>query len=224
MSKKKHKNQPVIETVVETTPVEAVTTTSVEKTHNTETIDLKKWYEKVKFKDFKSVVVKCENKREFDLRTMYDSTIDFILSEFAFDDSKIYLVSRQTFLKTMCLMHQVSPNLSKKENKTENAAVSVFGDVVNMFENIFDVDDHYTKVAFVAYGVHEHEDKFIVYNSGKLLLMSKTMYEMFKAGELTADTEVVVVDVSFEALGVFQHQDAEVVVEEKEVTETTATE
>ena len=238
MSKKSRKAREGIVINTETTgkPIDkvkteskTVDTTSIEKTHNTVTLNLKRLYEKVKFSFLVSAIIQCVNGLTFDVQFMYSKVIEFILTQFTFKTDTVYLVSRKTYLNIMCKLFDLSPTMSKKSNKMENATITVYGDDVQGFINVFDVDKHYTRVCMVAHDCFVHDGINIVYVNGNVLFMHHDIFTKFQNGEMLNDTTVQVIDIDYNLIPSFKPQciivrDDEIEPSDGEVTEMTAME
>lgn len=190
----------------ETVSSENAKPTSVEKTHNVETIDFKKMYEKVKFVFLTSVILTCINGYAVTIETAYKYVVQYILSQFTFDTSKIYLVSRGTFLNVFCMLFDVQPVFDVKKYDSESklkkittAIKNVYGTLVESV-NQFDVDKYYYTLTFVKYQCFVCNGINVVYYNEKMFFMSHELFEKFKNGEMLNDTKIQVIDVDMSGI------------------------
>jgi hypothetical protein len=206
------------ETVTPVTPVTETVTPNVntlQNTHKTVTIDMKKMFLTLKKSFFVTCKIILSDGTEKDLNECYPKVGEFILSTLTVnadvEKKNIYVMSRQHFLNIFCRLYEISPSLSKhfngKGDNKVNKTVSMYGqDVIGLFPVTFDVDTYFDKVGLGTYAnfVTGGVNFFYPSKSTKVFFASKAVYDIFAKGELLNDAPVNVVDVPLATLETFK--------------------
>lgn len=153
---KNTKKQNKVKTGVENVPV----TSNVNPGTNAQTLHIKKFETKQIVEFLKSltensfaisVIVECFSGRIIDWVKAYQNTLEFVISHVTFGDGDIFVISRTTFLNAMCHIARMSPDESKtkRDNGNSTADVSTYGEMKNVYKDVFHTDGVYYKGTFV---------------------------------------------------------------------------
>jgi hypothetical protein len=105
-----------------------------------------------------------------------------------------YAISRCSMLNAFCIANKLTPSLSKRTNKEENKAVTMYGQVP-AFEDGFAVDgDAYRQLGFLRYPIVRASNgnvavKYDIY----FVILTSGQYVDVKAGKMLEDAKLVIV-------------------------------
>lgn len=137
-------------------------------------------------------VYKVNDQRTLTVHPLLVASIESLIKGEKLDAPVI--VPRKSVLFAFCVANKITPIFSKKENKTENATVSTYGNVPQ-FNDTFPSGDQntYKLFGFLRHPILTTKNWVAVKYGTYLVVMNPTMYAQFVSGKILEDIEVKLV-------------------------------